>query len=104
MPLASFAALPVLSRRVHEMSSEVEQRRLDLAWSLYCAWQTLDRYEGDQAGRDDIMHRIKRTGERYHEAGGSQAEFVEFCALRDLEVSRQREVAMERAYAKRGYL
>jgi hypothetical protein len=84
------------------MTTEQAQRQRDLAWNLFCAWRTLDQYHGDDNGKLDILHRIRRVEERYREAGGSQAEFLEFCARQDLEISRQREVAMERAYARTG--
>jgi len=46
------------------MTTELEQRRLDLGHTLRWAWQTLDAYTDDATGRDDIARRIRRSSRR----------------------------------------
>jgi hypothetical protein len=84
------------------MTTEHEQRRIDLAHNLYCAWKTLDAYKGDEPGRLDILHRIQRVEEQYREAGGSQGEFLDLCEQREAEERERVRLNREQAYERTG--
>ena len=52
------------------MSTRLRERRADLMRNLYHAHQFLDEYTGDANGRADLMRRIRRVTEEFHELGG----------------------------------
>jgi len=67
------------------MSTRLRERRADLMRNLYHAHQFLDEYTGDANGRADLMRRVRRVTEEFHELGGSAEEFAEYAARQDAE-------------------
>jgi hypothetical protein len=79
-----------------------EQRQRDVMHALYHAWKTLDAYTGDKAGRDDIMHRIERLGDRLRELGVDRGDFAEYSAEQDQQAIERDRLRREAAYERTG--